>query len=343
MRSTTSRIALTLIAMVAAFAAATPPALAQDERPSLRDRIRQMRQIEENYPEPPEGPARIDKAGTYTYRLEHGGLKRKYLVHVPARYRASTPAPMVLALHGGGGFAEYQAKDENYGLISKSDQAGFIAVFPNGYSPFRNGKFATWNAGTCCAGARDKNIDDLGFLRAVVDDVARHLDIDRARVYSIGMSNGALMSYRLACEAPDLIHGVMAVAGTDNTVNCEPRKPVSILHVHAKNDDHVKFEGGAGPGTKDESKVTNFRSVSQTIEKWVKLNRCNPKPARVLDTPGATCDLYDGCAEGTRVKLCVTERGAHSWPGGVKTRGSEPTSKAIVANDVMWEFFTDGR
>ena len=327
------------IASLAIGAFTAPPALAQDERPNLRERIRQMRQIEENYPEPPEGPARIDKAGTYTYRLEHGDLKRKYLVHVPASYSPSTPAPVVLALHGGGGFAEYQARDEHYGLISKSEQAGFIAVFPNGWSPFRNGKFATWNAGNCCAGARDRNIDDVGFLRAVVDDVARHLDIDRARVYSIGMSNGGLMSYRLACEAPDLVRGVMAVAGTDTTTRCEPTKPVSILHVHAKNDDHVKFEGGAGPGARDESKVTSFRSVADTIDKWVKLNRCNPKPARVLDVAGATCDLYAACADGTRVKLCVTERGAHSWPGGVKTRGSEPTSKAIVANDVMWDFF----
>ena len=327
------------IASLAIGAFTAPPALAQDERPNLRERIRQMRQIEENYPEPPEGPARIDKAGTYTYRLEHGDLKRKYLVHVPASYRASTPAPVVLALHGGGGFAEYQARDEHYGLISKSEQAGFIAVFPNGWSPFRNGKFATWNAGNCCAGARDRNIDDVGFLRAVVDDVARHLDIDRARVYSIGMSNGGLMSYRLACEAPDLVRGVMAVAGTDNTTRCEPTKPVSILHVHAKNDDHVRFEGGVGPSARDESKVTNFRSVADTIDKWVKLNRCNSKPARVLDVAGATCDLYAACADGTRVKLCVTERGAHSWPGGEKTRGSEPTSKAIVANDVMWDFF----
>jgi polyhydroxybutyrate depolymerase len=212
-------------------------------------------------------------------------------------------------------------------------------VFPNGWSPLRNGKFATWNAGACCAGARDRNIDDVGFLRGVVDDLDRRATIDRRRIYSIGMSNGGLMSYRLACEASDLIAGIMAVAGTDNTTHCAPAKPVSILHLHAKNDDHVSFHGGAGSATRDVSKVTNFRSVPDTIDKWVKLNRCDPKPVRALEVPGATCDLYTGCAQGTRVKLCVTERGAHSWPGGVKTRGSEPTSKAIVANDVMWDFF----
>ncbi len=314
--------------------------IAQDDRPSVRERLRQLRQIEENYPEPPAGPSRVADAGAYAYRLDHDGMKRKYLVHVPRSYRAGAATPVVLALHGGGGFAEYQAKDEHYGLIAKSEQAGFIAVFPNGYSPMRNGKFATWNAGACCAGARDKNIDDVGFLRTVVDDLATHVDIDRRRVFSIGISNGGLMSYRLACEAPDLIAGIMAVAGTDNTTQCAPSKPVSILHVHAKNDDHVNFQGGAGSATPDVSKVTNFRSVPDTIAKWVKLNRCDPKPARVLEVPGATCEQYTGCAQGTRVKLCVTDRGAHSWPGGTKTRGSEPTSKAIVANDVMWDFFS---
>ncbi len=336
MRSKTVHV---VAALIAALAATTPAVQAQDDRPNLRERMRQMRQIEENYPEPPEGPARIDKAGDYTYRLEHGGLARKYVVHVPASYRPSSSSPVVLALHGGGGFAEYQAKDEHYGLISKSEQAGFIAIFPNGYSPLRNGKFATWNAGTCCAGARDKNVDDVGFLRAVVGDLGQRLNIDRTRVYSIGMSNGGLMSYRMACEAPDLVKGIMAVAGTDNTTHCEPGKPVSILHVHAKNDDHVNFDGGAGVAARDASKVTDFRSVPDTIAKWVRLNRCEPKPARVLEVPGATCDIYTGCAEGTRVKLCVTERGAHSWPGGVKSRGSEPASKAIIANDVMWDFF----
>jgi polyhydroxybutyrate depolymerase len=310
---------------------------AQDGRPTLRERIKEWRQKQSATP--PQGPAKITAAGDYTYELSHGGLQRKYIVHVPPKYNAASAAPMVLALHGGGGFAEYQANEENYGLISKSNQAGFVAVFPNGYSPFRGGKFATWNAGTCCAGARDRNIDDVGFLRAVVADVSQRLNIDRAKVYSIGMSNGALMSYRLACEAPDMIKGIMAVAGTDNTTQCTPKSAVSILHIHAKNDDHVNVGGGAGAATRDLSKVTNFTSVNHTIDKWVRLNQCNPKPKRVLEVDGASCDLYSGCSGDSQVKLCLTERGGHSWPGGTKTRASEPTSKAIIANDVMWDFF----
>ncbi len=117
-----------------------------------------------------------------------------------------------MALHGGGGGAIYQADDANYGLIGKSEQAGFIVVFPNGVSGTGNGMLATWNAGNCCARARDENVDDVGFLRMVVADVARRANVAAPRVYAIGMSNGAMMAYRLACEAGDVFHGIMAVA-----------------------------------------------------------------------------------------------------------------------------------
>ena len=140
--------------------------------------------------------ARITGPGRYEIRLQHGGLERMALVHVPRGWRATTDAPMVMALHGGGGGAVYQADDGNYGLITKSEQAGFIAVFPNGISPARSGMLATWNAGNCCARARDENVDDVGFLRAVVADVKRRARIDADRVYAIGMSNGAMMAYR---------------------------------------------------------------------------------------------------------------------------------------------------
>ncbi len=278
--------------------------------------------------------------GDYCFTLQHGGLTRQYLVHVPRSY-AGAPTPMILALHGGGGGMRYQANDKNYGLITKSEQAGFIAVFPNGYSRFPSGILATWNAGKCCGKARDENIDDVGFLRAVIETMFAKANVDRAKVFSIGMSNGGLMSYRLACEAPFLIKGIMAVAGTDNTTSCNPARAVPILHVHALNDDRVLFNGGAGKKFRDPNTVTEFVSVPDTIAKWVGLNRASATPQRVLSVPGAYCDLHAAPRiGGAPVKLCVTETGGHSWPGGEKARADEPPSKAIIANDVMWEFFS---
>jgi polyhydroxybutyrate depolymerase len=281
----------------------------------------------------------ISAPGRYEIRLRHGGRDRMALVHVPRSWDAATAAPMVLALHGGGGGAIHQADDSNYGLISKADQAGFIAVFPNGIGPARSGMLATWNAGDCCARARDENVDDVGFLRRVIEDVKQRIRIDAARVYAIGMSNGAMMSYRLACEAADVIRGIMAVAGTDNTRECHPSRPVPVLHIHAQDDDRVLFGGGAGAAFRSEARVTSFTSVPDTIRKWARLNGAASVPRRVLDVAGAWCDLHEAGTGGAPVKLCVTRAGGHSWPGGSKARGGNP-STAIRANDLMWEFFS---
>jgi len=278
----------------------------------------------------------IDGPGDYTFTIPYGGETRRYRVHVPASYLASRPTPMVLSLHGGGGNMDYQADDHYYRLISKSDGAGFIAVFPNGHSRLPSGKFATWNAGICCGKARDENVDDVGFIREVVRRMKAQLNVDPDRIFANGMSNGGMMSYRLACEMPETFRAIGAVAGTDGTKSCNPSKPVSVLHIHAKDDDRVLFNGGAG---KQSEQMADFVSVPDTVAKWVRLNGCTATPKRVLERPGATCDAYTGCRGGAEVKLCVTETGGHSWPGGMKVRTGEPGSTAIDATDLIWEFY----
>jgi polyhydroxybutyrate depolymerase len=284
---------------------------------------------------------KITAPGRYEIHLQVGGRDRMALVHVPQSYAAGKPTPLVMAIHGGGGGAIFQADDRNYGLISKSEQAGFIAVFPNGISQTGNGMLATWNAGQCCARARDENVDDVGFLRALVADVARRATIASQRVYAIGMSNGAMMSYRLACEAGDVFHGIMAVSGTDNTQHCTPEHPVPVLHIHARDDPLVLFNGGAGSNRLfSEEAVTDFVSVPDSVAKWVKLNHASPVPRRVLQVNGAYCDLYEATSGGAPVELCVTDTGGHSWPGGNKARAEESPSRAISANELMWDFFS---
>ena len=189
-------------------------------------------------------------------------------------------------------------------------------------------------------GARDNGIDDVGFVRKIIDNLTRQLNIDRNRIYATGMSNGGMLAYRLACEMADTFKAIASVAGTDNTASCTPQAPISVLHINARNDDRVLYNGGAGKKFRDMSKVTDFTSVPVTISKWVKLNGCNPTPRRTLDVPGAYCDSYAQCQGHVEVQLCVTETGGHSWPGGSSARGDEHASRAISANDVMWTFFT---
>ncbi len=333
-------------ALLTVILIASPHGLpAQDEAGSggLRERLRQRWDDgrQDSQPARPRfGPAvAITAAGDHEFSIVHDGLRRRYRLHLPRSYRAASPAPLLLAFHGGGGDMNYMATDRYYGLISKSEVEGFVVVFPNGFSKLPSGRLATWNAGTCCAAARDDRVDDVGFVRKIVGDVSGRLNIDRQRIYASGMSNGAMMAYRLACEMADTFKAVAAVAGTDNTTHCAPSASVSILHIHARNDERVRYDGGAGKGFGDPSKLADFSSVATTVAKWVRNNACKAVPQPVLQTRGAYCERYGPCQANSAVELCVTETGGHSWPGGYKPRGDEAPSTAINANDVMWAFF----
>lgn len=322
-------------------AASAQEGAGQTVRERIRERVEQRRAKPPAVTEP--SPATAFVAGDQVRTLAHGGQQRLYLIHVPPGLDQSRPAPLVVALHGGGGHAEYMADDTRYGLLGAADRNGFIVVFPNGDSRFPGGRLATWNAGGCCGEARDRGIDDVGFVRAVVADVQTGLRIDPARIFATGMSNGAMMSYRLACEAADLFRGVAAVAGTEAVAHCHPSRAVAVLHIHARNDTHVLFSGGAGEDAfRDRSKVMDFVSVPETVARWVSRNQCRPAPRRTHEGPGAYCERYEECRAGGEVQLCVTEAGGHSWPGArAMRRGKEAASTALDANSVIWAFFSD--
>lgn len=272
--------------------------------------------------------------GTHPVTVPHGGLQREAQVHVPANVK---PRPaLVLAFHGGGGHAEIMARDRLYGLIEQSERSGDVLVFPNGFSRLPGGRLATWNAGLCCGQARDRGIDDVGFVRALLDELRRRLDFDPRRVYAIGMSNGAMLSHRLACELPGVFAAIGAVAGTDGAPGCTPSQPVAVLHIHARDDDRVLFNGGSGSASATHA---DFVSVADTVAKWVRGNACTQPAQRVLSVPGAYCERHGGCAGGAEVQLCVTDTGGHAWPGGRKAIGGAAGSTALSANQVIWDFF----
>jgi polyhydroxybutyrate depolymerase len=262
---------------------------------------------------------RLTKAGDYRFTFQHDGIARTYRIHVPARYDPADPAPLLVALHGGG--MDRPVDDGFEGLARQSDYHGFIAVYPDASTAPGKGKRASWNAGECCGDARERKVDDVGFIQQVVTHAFRQVSIDRERIYAAGASDGGMMAYRLACDLPHLFRGVASVGGADVSGTCAGDKPVSVLHFHAKNDTRVPLA-----------------SARATAVKWAKLNDCSATPRRILEKAGAYCEAYSYCRRQTEVQMCVTDTGGHSWPGARARAGAAAPSQAISATESMWGF-----
>ena len=200
--------------------------------------------LSEDGPVLPADPAgHVLAPGDYTFELEHGGRTRSYIVHVPAT--PIIPAPIIVALHGGGGTG--QAFQEQNGLDRVAEREGFVTVYPEGTGILPN-RLHTWNSGkSCCGFAFDRGIDDVGFLRKVITDLTSRIDLDIGRVYMTGHSNGAMMAYRFATETPNMVTAIVAVGGAPDLDLVAATQPVAVLHIHSLDDPRALYEGGEGP------------------------------------------------------------------------------------------------
>ncbi|MBI4207598.1 MAG: polyhydroxybutyrate depolymerase [Betaproteobacteria bacterium] len=287
--------------------------------------------------------------GDHEFSITHQTLKRSYLVRVPPHASADSPLPVVFNFHGGGGNAKTQ---KWYSRMDRTaDREGFIAVYPNGTGGFGT-RLLTWNAGNCCGVAAVTRVDDVGFVLAVIDDLARKTPIDAARIYATGLSNGSMMAYRIAAEASDRIAAVAGVAGAMTLPKFAPKVPVPVMHVHSVDDQRALYEGGLGPAFPMTDTRVFHTSVDSMLKKWTAHNGCPAQgtaAAPVAGKPGspdeghtATRITYGPCRDGTEVILWKLTGPGHVWPGG--QRDFLPlllgTSSAVIdANSEMWAFF----
>ncbi|HVZ37855.1 MAG TPA: PHB depolymerase family esterase [Candidatus Kapabacteria bacterium] len=264
-----------------------------------------------------------------------GGVNRIFYVHLPTTYDASGAVlPLVIGLHGANqepvdgvaSFSRLTAFD------AKADANGFIIVYPEGRGN-RNGRDLTWNGGGCCPPASALNVDDVGFIADLIDTLAARYHVDRSRVYATGISNGGIMSYRLACELSDRIAAIAPVAAACMVQgDCVVMRPVPALHIHSLQDPALPYNGGPGVLSPNFA----FPSVDSTIATWLHVCGCTS----VADTLHATGTLlarrWSRCAPGGEVQLYATSDGGHSWPGSPVGN----PSTAFNATDVIWEFFS---
>ncbi len=272
--------------------------------------------------------------GQTTHRLNYDGRERTFIVYVPESVNWIEPVAIVFVFHGGTGNAESAIRMSGFNDVA--DVNGFVVVYPNGTGRLSGDKLLTWNGGACCGYAQEADVDDVGFVRAIVADLQTLVEIDRKRIYATGMSNGGILSHRLACEAADLLAAVAPVAGTLNLSDCQPSQPVSVIEFHGTDDQHILYDGGSGPKA---LVSVDFNSVPNSIEFWISADECSAE-AQVESFADIRHEAWTGCAGSTAVELYTVVGGGHSWPGGQGGLvGSAQPTMTISASQLIWDFF----
>ncbi len=242
-------------------------------------------------------------AGEYTRQITVAGRERNYLLHIPSGLDRVKPVPVILAFHGGG--SKPQAFAALTRLSERSGALGFVVAYPTGYRRF-------WNAGNCCGPPLNQGVDDVAFVRAVLDDLASVVNVDLQRVFATGFSNGGMMTYRLACELSDRIAAIAVNACSLGVPTCNPTYPVPVLAFHGTDDTFSPYHGGRGT-------AMGFRMVQmgapETIRRWAQWNGCTGKSEVTYKKGAATCISYADCRQAATVTLCTIKGMGHQWPG----------------------------
>jgi len=247
--------------------------------------------------------------------LTVNSLERTYLLHIPPGLAADRPLPLVFVFHG---YSEDGSMMKlATGFDEVADKNKFIVVYPNGID-------LSWNASGCCGSALANNIDESAFVHQIIADLETIAKIDPKRIYASGFSNGALLSYRLACEMSETFAAVGPVAGVLLFNPCQPAQPVSVIDFHGLTDNVVPYAGG---GTVP-STGKPFPPVEESLVTWANLDGCSTTPTTNQSGP-LTHTTYSSCKNGSAVELYTVQGNGHSWP----------SIYVIPVSQMMWDFF----
>lgn len=262
-------------------------------------------------PPPPDSsvtsPASVPSTRTVT--LGAGPAARRAIVHRPGGQRG--PMPLVVVMHGAFGTPEQTRAATGWDALA--DREGFVVAYPAGAG-------RTWNAGRCCGLAYAHKVDDVDYLHRLVEELILSDQVDRRRVYAVGMSNGAMMAYAWACARPDDLAGIGPVAGA-RVAECPVPPTVNVVAIHGTADHNVPIRGGVGPRS-----VTRFAypTLSASIAPFLTGDRCTPAPKRHDRAPLHISTF--NCMAGAGVTVAVVDGMGHEWPGA---RSSDPVRRVI--------------
>jgi polyhydroxybutyrate depolymerase len=263
--------------------------------------------------------------------IDVGGLERSYLLHLPPSRGAGQPIPLLLVLHGAGG--QGAGMEQHTGLTDPATQRGYAVVYPDGME-------RRWNDGR----GNGATHDDVEFIRLLLDSLGRELAVDPKRIYAAGISNGAGLAYRLACDLGGTFAAVAPVAGALPAAleeRCAVTRPVSVISFQGTRDRLMPYEGGNVSVRRGQ-----VLSAARSAGLFAEVNGCTLSPS-VTAEPDTARDgtrvhrsMYAGCREGREVVLYTIEGGGHTWPGGPPVgRRVGRVSRDIDATRTMLDFF----
>jgi polyhydroxybutyrate depolymerase len=268
--------------------------------------------------------------GQSSQSLSVGGLSRTFGLYRPEGL--SGLAPLVVMLHGG--YGDGAQAERTYNWDAEADGGYFLVAYPDGVG-------RAWNAGSCCGVPKNRNVDDISFISAMVRDIEVQTAVDPSRIYVTGMSNGAMMALRLACQS-DLFAAVAPVAGTLLT-DCAHATPTSVLQIHGTADDRVPYGGGPGKAkTLSGAANVDGPSVAAVNQTWRSIDGC---AAPSTSSAGEVATQTADCPDGRTVELISVVGAGHQWPGGAPSPLAQrigdlpPPSTALNATATIWQFF----
>ncbi|WP_054814596.1 extracellular catalytic domain type 1 short-chain-length polyhydroxyalkanoate depolymerase [Nocardia arizonensis] len=289
------------------------------------------------------GPSGADAADDESRTLDHGGTQRRYLIHHPEN-RTGAAVPAVLVFHGGGGTARNLA--DRSGFDRLSDTGGFVAVYPEGID-------RSWNdgrGGDTAAGAA--GVDDIGFVSALIDRLIATDNVDPARIYVTGMSNGAMFTQYLGCHLGARIAAIAPVAGLLPVAAqplCAPGRPMPVLQIHGTGDPITPYDGGfvrTSSGHNGRPGTTPMLSVQADQAVWRAANNCAAPVTTALppvaDDGTSVTVRTAACPGNAEVVLYTVTNGGHTWPGGDQYLPEAligKVSRQFDASEVIWRFF----
>ncbi len=250
------------------------------------------------------------------------GRERSYLLHLPPQPEGR---PLIIALHALG--SNPLLMEAMTDLSPMADREGFIVAYPEGFRSSDVG-IRSWNARFCCRDAKEEDVDDIGFLSALVDEMAARYHIKGVLI--AGFSNGGMLAHLAGIELADKITAIAPVGATvgQEIVERIPKRPIPVLMVHGDADRLLPF---------DERHDERFLPVSKVVEYWVRENKCAPKP-EVEETPELKIERYRSRRGGAEVLLYMVKNAGHVWPGSRVHLRTEHDPRTLDASSLLWSF-----